>query len=71
MACPCSAFVLLGVKSAGLFDPVLALDPPGEIEFVADALGMGRVLSGSQSAEDLMRELRMSPMLQLGVNYSF
>jgi len=35
------------------------------------ALGMGRVLSGSQSVEDLMRELRMSPMLQLGVNYSF
>jgi len=35
------------------------------------ALGMGRVLSGSQSVEDLVRELRMSPMLQLGVNYSF
>jgi hypothetical protein len=35
------------------------------------ALGMGRVLSGAQSVEDLARELRMSPMLQLGVNYSF
>jgi hypothetical protein len=35
------------------------------------ALGMGRVLSGSQSVEDLVRELRMSPVLQLGVNYSF
>jgi hypothetical protein len=35
------------------------------------ALGMGRVLSGSQSVEELVRELRMSPMLQLGVNYSF
>jgi hypothetical protein len=35
------------------------------------ALGAGRVLSGSQSIEDLVRELRMAPMLQLGVNYSF
>jgi hypothetical protein len=35
------------------------------------ALGMGRVLSGAQNVEDLARELRMSPMLQLGVNYSF
>jgi hypothetical protein len=35
------------------------------------ALGMGRVLSGAQSVEDLARELRMAPMLQLGVNYSF
>jgi hypothetical protein len=35
------------------------------------ALGMGRVLSGALSVEDLARELRMSPMLQLGVNYSF
>lgn len=35
------------------------------------ALGMGRVLSGSQSVDDLVHELRMSPLLQLGVNYSF
>lgn len=35
------------------------------------ALGMGRVLSGAQGAEELLRELRLSPMLQLGVNYSF
>jgi len=41
------------------------------VQSPSGALGMGRVLSGSQSAEDLMRELRMSPMLQLGVNYSF
>jgi hypothetical protein len=32
---------------------------------------MARVLSGTQSVDDLVRELRMSPMLQLGVNYSF
>lgn len=35
------------------------------------ALGMSRVLSGIQSVEDLVRELRMARMLQLGVNYSF
>jgi hypothetical protein len=35
------------------------------------ALGVGRVLSGSQSIDDLVRDLRMAPMLQLGVNYSF
>lgn len=36
-----------------------------------NALRMGGVLSGAQSVEDLMRDLRLSPMLQLGVNYSF
>jgi hypothetical protein len=36
-----------------------------------NALRMGSVLSGTQSMEDLLRDLRMSPMLQLGVNYSF
>jgi len=35
------------------------------------ALGMGRVLSGTQGADELLRELRLSPMLQMGVNYSF
>jgi hypothetical protein len=34
-------------------------------------LGFGRVLSGTQSADDLMRELRLAPLVQLGVNYSF
>jgi hypothetical protein len=36
-----------------------------------NALRMGGVLSGTQSMEDVLRDLRMSPMLQLGVNYSF
>ena len=36
-----------------------------------NALRMGSVLSGTQSMEDLLRDLRLSPMLQLGVNYSF
>jgi hypothetical protein len=41
------------------------------VQSPGNALGMGRVLSGSQNVDDLVRELRMSPMLQLGVNYSF
>ena len=43
----------------------LVVQSPGQ------ALGVGRVLWGGQSAEELLRELRLSPMLQLGVNYSF
>ena len=46
-------------------DVGLVMQSPGNM------LGVGRVVSGSQSAEDLMRDLRLSPLLQLGVNYSF
>lgn len=46
-------------------DVGLVMRSPGNM------LGVGRVVSGSQSAEDLVRELRLSPLLQLGVNYSF
>jgi hypothetical protein len=35
------------------------------------ALGLGRVLSGTQSLDDLLRELRLSPLVQVGVNYAF
>lgn len=35
------------------------------------ALGLGRVIGGSLGVDDLMRELRLAPMLQLGVNYAF
>lgn len=35
------------------------------------AIGVGRVLSGTQGVDELLRELRMAPMVQLGVNYSF
>lgn len=35
------------------------------------ALGLGRTLSGSQGVDDLVRELQLSPMVQMGVNYSF
>jgi hypothetical protein len=41
------------------------------VQSPGNSLGMSRVLSGSQSVDDLVRELRLSPMLQLGVNYSF
>jgi hypothetical protein len=43
----------------------LAVENPGQ------ALGMGRVLTGSQGIDDLVRELRLAPMMQLGVNYAF
>ena len=46
-------------------DVGLVMQNPGNM------LGVGRVVSGSQSPEDLVRELRLSPLLQLGVNYSF
>lgn len=46
-------------------DVGLVVQSPG------NALGLGRVLSGTQGVDELLRELRMAPMLQLGVNYSF
>ena len=41
------------------------------VQSPGNALGVGRVLSGTQGVEELMRELRMAPMVQFGVNYSF
>ena len=41
------------------------------VQSPGNALGVGRVLSGTQGVEDLVRELRMAPMVQFGVNYSF
>jgi len=57
----------LSLKSGWGFwaDVGLVVQSPGS------ALGMGRVLWGNQGVDDLLRELRMAPMLQLGVNYSF
>jgi hypothetical protein len=46
-------------------DVGLLVQSPGNLT------GLGRFLSGSQGVEDLMRELRLAPMVQLGVNYSF
>ena len=36
-----------------------------------NATGIGRVFGGSQSLDDLVRDLRLAPVLQLGVSYSF
>jgi hypothetical protein len=41
------------------------------VQSPANALGLGRVMTGTQGVEDLIRELRMAPMVQLGVSYSF
>ena len=41
------------------------------VQSPGNALGLGRVLSGTQGVDELMRELRMEPMVQLGVSYSF
>jgi hypothetical protein len=43
---------------------LMALNP-------GSAVRLGRVFNGSQSLDDTLRELRFSPILQLGVSYSF
>jgi len=43
---------------------LMALNP-------GSAVKLGRVLGGTQSLDDMLRELRLSPVLQLGVSYSF
>jgi len=35
------------------------------------AVKLGRVFSGTQSLDDLLREMRLSPLVQVGVSYSF
>jgi hypothetical protein len=35
------------------------------------AVRLGRVFSGTQTLDDTLREMRLSPVLQLGVSYSF
>jgi predicted glycoside hydrolase/deacetylase ChbG (UPF0249 family) len=35
------------------------------------AVKLGRVMTGSQSLDDAVREMRWSPLVQLGVSYSF
>jgi hypothetical protein len=46
-------------------DVGLVVQSPGS------AVGLGRALSGSQGVDEVLRELRMAPMVQLGVNYAF
>lgn len=40
-------------------------------QYPGNALGLGRVISGSQGIDELVRSLSLSPMIQLGVKYSF
>ncbi|NUZ05683.1 hypothetical protein [Piscinibacter koreensis] len=57
------------------------LTSPGGWSFSADigvvslrpssGVKLGRVFSGSQSADDLSRDLRLSPVLQIGASYAF
>ena len=43
---------------------LVSLSPGGAVKF-------GRVFSGSQTLDDTLRDMRWSPMLQLGVSYQF
>ena len=43
---------------------VMALNP-------GSAVKLGRVVGGTQNLDDVLREMRVSPTLQLGVSYSF
>lgn len=43
---------------------VMALNP-------GSAVKLGRVVGGGQSLDDVLRAMRVSPLLQLGVSYSF
>jgi len=43
---------------------VMSLNPGGAVKF-------GRVLGNLQNLDDVVRELRLAPVLQLGVSYSF
>jgi hypothetical protein len=37
----------------------------------ANAVRFGRVFGGSQSLDDVIRDMRLGPVVQLGVSYSF
>jgi hypothetical protein len=43
---------------------LLALSPGNVVRF-------GRVVGGTQSLDDVLRDLRLAPLLQMGVSYSF
>ena len=43
---------------------VMSLSPGSIVRF-------GRVFNGSQNLDDMVRDLRLSPVLQLGISYSF
>jgi hypothetical protein len=37
----------------------------------ANAVRFGRVFGGSQGLDDVVRDMRLAPVVQLGVSYSF
>ncbi|HEY2977493.1 MAG TPA: hypothetical protein VGJ35_05960 [Burkholderiaceae bacterium] len=43
---------------------LMALNP-------GNAIRLGRVIGGGQSVDELVRDLRLSPVIQVGVSYSF
>ncbi len=57
----------LSVRSGWSFNADLGLvaQSPGS------AARLGRVFGGGQSLDDLVREMRLAPLLQLGVSYAF
>lgn len=71
---PVTTVPYLGLGYTGLSDT-------GQFSFSADlglvarapgqAVRFGRVLGGTQNLDDLVRDLRLAPVLQLGVSYAF
>ncbi len=59
--------------SSGVWSNTLSVS--ADVGFVAErpgaAAGLGRALLGNQALDGAVRELRMSPLLQLGVHYRF
>ena len=62
----------LGYSSASMWRSLALSADVGLVAGRAAALGgLGRAVLGSQSKEAAMRDLRLAPVLQLGVQYSF
>lgn len=60
-------YTSLSLKGSWRFNAdigMMALSPGASVKF-------GRVVGGTQSLDELLREMRLAPMLQLGVSYSF
>ena len=57
----------VGARAAGSFSADLGVvsQSPGNV------VRFGRVFGGSQSLDDVVRDMRLAPVVQLGVSYSF
>ena len=59
-------------SSAGLaLADTVARFPGAPIRFGVGPAMLGRVFNGNQSLDDVLREMRLSPLVQVGVSYSF